>query len=95
MLEEALDWEFRDLGFSVDSIKRFLSGFGELLKPLWKSVRGGGWNRLSPSLPSLSCWDHSSDMKGETGDKQAYKAKRHMQKGVKRGAENQIRRKMG
>lgn len=55
VLEEAVGWEFRGLGFNADSANRSLSGFGEFLKPPWKSLPGGGWNSLSSSLPSLSC----------------------------------------
>ena len=36
--EEALGWEFRGLGFTAQSARRSRSGFGEFLKPLWKSV---------------------------------------------------------
>lgn len=59
MLEEAVGWEFRDTSFGTEAAKRALSGFGEFLKPLWMpvflSITGGGWNRLPPSFPSLSC----------------------------------------
>lgn len=59
VLEEALGWGFRDLGYSAQPAKRSRSGFGEFLKPLWMSVflsvTVGSWNRWSLSLLSLPC----------------------------------------
>lgn len=59
VLEEALGWEFRGLGFAAQSARRSRNGFGEFLKPLWKSVflsvMVGSRNRWSCSLPSQPC----------------------------------------
>lgn len=59
MLEEALGWEFRDLSYSAQPVKRSHGGFGEFLKPLWMSVflsvMVGSWNRWPLSLLSLPC----------------------------------------